>query len=77
MTALLEYSDPDCSIRASRSFLANSVPKKWGGASPSPPHMVTVTNLMICNIITTRNKVTNVVSNPLSNAQPQQSNEAY
>ena len=44
MTALLEYSDLDCSIRISRSFLANIVPKKWGAmaplAPPSPPPMV-------------------------------------
>ena len=29
---------------------------------------VTVTSLILCNIITLRNKVTNLVSNPLSNA---------
>ena len=34
MTALLEYPDPDCSIRVSRSFPANSVPIKWGGHGP-------------------------------------------
>ena len=42
MTALLEYPDPDCSIRVSRSFLANSVPKSGGGGGgggrlPWPP----------------------------------------
>ena len=37
MTALLEYSGPDCPIRVSRSFLANSVPKKWGDHGPLAP----------------------------------------
>ena len=36
MTALLEYPDPDCSIRVSRSFLANSVPKSGGAMAPLP-----------------------------------------
>ena len=31
-------------------------------------NIVTVTSLILCNIITTNNKVTNLVSNPLSNA---------
>ena len=31
----------------------------------------TVTNLILCNIITTSYGVTNLVSSPLSNAQPQ------
>ena len=31
-------------------------------------NIVTVTNLILCNIITTSNKVTNLVSDPLSNA---------
>ena len=31
-------------------------------------NIVTVTNLILRNIITTSNKVTNLVSNPLSNA---------
>ena len=31
-------------------------------------NIVTVTSLILCNIITTSNKVTNLVSNPLSNA---------
>ena len=39
--------------------------------------IVTVTNLILRNIITTSNKVTNLVSNPLSSAKPQRSNEAY
>ena len=34
VTALLEYPDPDCSIRVSQSFLANSAPKKWGAMPP-------------------------------------------
>ena len=37
----------------------------------------TVTSLILHNIITTSNGGTNLVSNPLSNASPQQSNEAY
>ena len=40
-------------------------------------NIVTVTNLILHNIITTSNEVTNLVSYPLSNAQPQRSNEAY
>ena len=40
-------------------------------------NIVTVMSLILHNIITTSNKVTNLVSNPLSNAYPQQSNEAY
>ena len=40
-------------------------------------NIVTVTTLILRNIITTSNKVTNLVSYPLSNAKPQQSNEAY
>ena len=31
-------------------------------------NIVTVTSLIICNIITTSNKVTNLFSNPLCNA---------
>ena len=31
-------------------------------------NIVTVTNLILCNIITTSNEVTNLISNPLSNA---------
>ena len=31
-------------------------------------NIVTVTSLILCNIITKSNKVTNLVSNPLSNA---------
>ena len=31
-------------------------------------NIVTVTSLILCNIITTSNEVTNLVSNPLSNA---------
>ena len=38
-------------------------------------NIVTVMNLILRNIITTSNKVTNLVSNPLSNASPQRSNE--
>ena len=38
---------------------------------------VTVMILILCNTITTSNEVTNLVSNPLSNAYPQRSNEAY
>ena len=34
-------------------------------------NVVTETNLILCNIITTSNEVTNLVSNPLSNAKPQ------
>ena len=34
-------------------------------------NIVTVMNLILCNIITTSNVVTNLVSNPLSNAKPQ------
>ena len=40
-------------------------------------NIVTVTGLILHNIITTSNEVTNLVSYPLSNAWPQQSNEAY
>ena len=40
-------------------------------------NIVTVTNLILRNIIATSNEVTNLVSYPLSNAQPQRSNEAY
>ena len=31
-------------------------------------NIITVTSLILCNIITNSNKVTNLVSNPLSNA---------
>ena len=31
-------------------------------------NIVTVTSLILCNIITTSDKVTNLVNNPLSNA---------
>ena len=31
-------------------------------------NIVTVTNLILCNIITKSNEVTNLISNPLSNA---------
>ena len=34
-------------------------------------NIVTVMNLILCNIITTSNEVINLVSNPLSNAKPQ------
>ena len=40
-------------------------------------NIVTATSLILCNIITTSDKVTNLVSDPLSNAYPQRSNEAY
>ena len=40
-------------------------------------NIVTVTNLILCNIITTSNEVTNLINNPLSNAKPQRSNVAY
>ena len=40
-------------------------------------NIVTVTSLILRNIITTSNKVTNLVSYPLSNAYPKRSNEAY
>ena len=33
-------------------------------------NIVTVTSLILCNIITTSNEVTNLVSYPLSNAWP-------
>ena len=36
---------------------------------------VTVTSVIIRNIITTSNKVTNLISNPLSNAKPQKRTE--
>ena len=38
-------------------------------------NIVTVTNLILHNI-TTSNEVINLISNPLSNAYPQRSNEA-
>ena len=31
-------------------------------------HIVTVTRLILCNVITTSNEVTNLICNPLSNA---------
>ena len=31
-------------------------------------NIVTVTNLILCNIITTSNEVTNLIRNPLNNA---------
>ena len=34
-------------------------------------NIITVTNLILCNIIITSNEVTNLVSNPLSSAKPQ------
>ena len=45
-------------------------------------NIVTVTNLILCNIITTNNEVTNLVSNPPSNVWPNEVmkpilNEAY
>ena len=40
-------------------------------------NIVTVTSLILCNVITTSNEVTNFVSYPLSNAYQQRSNEAY
>ena len=39
--------------------------------------IVTVTSLILHYIITTSNVVTNLVSYPLSNAQPQRNNKAY
>ena len=38
---------------------------------------VTTQNIILSNFITTSNEVTNLVINPLSNSQPQQSNKAH